>query len=132
MNPGAVMDWTCTMVNILSMQNTSQNGLKEKILTNTCIIGLVMRNLKKRKTNVLREAGITLALPFSMDIFTRTMYKCLYDRKEVGSMYYVHYCRLISSVTDMRIFNDLNELSEWFEAQNKLEPTVITKIERRP
>lgn len=45
-------------------------------------------------------------------------------------MFYVHYCRIEGHVTDTRIFFDLEELCDWFNRQNKLEPTIIIGIEK--
>lgn len=45
-------------------------------------------------------------------------------------MFRVHDIREDCGVRDFRMFEDLDELQEWFERQNKLEPTVIIRIDR--
>ena len=42
--------------------------------------------------------------------------------------YEVHYYRCEADVDDIRYFKNLEDLSEWFERQNKMEKTLITKI----
>lgn len=44
--------------------------------------------------------------------------------------YFVAYFRMEAEVTDGRYFKDLQELQEWFERQNKLEKTIILRIEK--
>lgn len=45
-------------------------------------------------------------------------------------MFRVHYIREDRGVRDFRFFEDLDELQEWFERQNEIEPTVIIRIDR--
>lgn len=43
-------------------------------------------------------------------------------------MFYVVYYRCKARVRDLRAFKNLEELSEWFTRQQKLEPTIIIGI----
>lgn len=45
-------------------------------------------------------------------------------------MFRVHYIREDRGVRDFRMFEDLEELQEWFERQNENETTVIIRIDR--